>query len=251
METRLRQAIEQNLLSVYYQPIVDCQNEEICGAEALCRWNDKERGPISPLEFIPIAEESGLIMGLGKWMLEQACSDAQKWQEKNFKPITVSVNITQAQLLSKNFRELILEILKKTKLDPQLLKLEITESAFIQNLSDAVVIMKEIISLGVRFVVDDFGTGYSSLSYLRELPICALKIDKSFIDPITHNSQGAALTQSIIGIGKSLGLEIVAEGVESKEQLLFLRAYQCSYIQGYLFSKPLPQVDFENLLKTI
>jgi len=247
LEKKLREAIEENLLTLNYQPIVDCQSERIMVVEDLCRWYDKEKGPISPIEFIPVAEESGLIIDLGKWVMEQACKDAQEWQEKGLHPLSVSVNVTKELLLSRDFKKTISDILIKTGLKPHLLKLEITESAFIQDLNEAIKIMKDILNLGVSFVVDDFGTGYSSLSYLRELPVCTLKIDKSFIDPITHNTKSASLTHNIIIIGKSLGLEVVAEGVETKEQLMFLRAYQCSLIQGYWFSKPLPKNDLEKL----
>ncbi|MEI8295327.1 MAG: sensor domain-containing phosphodiesterase [Alphaproteobacteria bacterium] len=248
VKSRLRHALEHDHLDIAYQPIMNCQSGRICGVEALCRWNDHENGSISPIDFIPIAEESGLIVKLGEFMFRQACEHLQGWQKEGSPPIFVSVNIVREQLFRESFRLFVKQTLQQMQLDPSSFKLEITESSFIDNVDEAIKHMNEIIKMGVRFVVDDFGTGYSSLSYLRKLPVSTLKIDKSFISQLTQNNRDALLTHSIISLSKRLGLDVIAEGVETKEQLLFLQAYQCDQVQGYLFSKPLNEPDFRKFL---
>lgn len=223
---------------------------QIVGAEALIRWHQPEHGWIYPSAFIPVAEDSGLIVPLSQWVLRQACEQARAWQAAGLPPICISVNISAIDFRQRHFVAHLAAILEKTGLAPRLLELEITESVLMQNVEDTLVTLRAIKTLGVRLSIDDFGTGYSSLSYLRRFPIDVLKIDQSFIRGLSHNSQDAQLIGAIISLGKSLDLNIIAEGVETLEQLAFLKAHQCEEGQGFLFSKAVAADEFAQLLQT-
>ena len=247
-ESRLRRAIESDLLRCAYQPVVDCKTLQVLGAEALCRWFDREKGEISPIEFIPVAEETGLIIALGDWILNHACTQATLWHKQGFGKPFISVNITRAQLLEDRFVEKVKLALKKSKLPANCLRLEITESAFIDNISSVVEKITALKDLGVVFYLDDFGTGYSSLSYLRNIPVTGLKIDQSFVKSLIPGTVDERMLRCIISLGKNLNLKIVAEGIEKEGQLKILQENSCDYGQGYLFSKPLLAKDYETYL---
>jgi len=247
IERILRNAIENDELIINYQPQYDAQNNLIFGFEALIRLNSKELGFIPPLEFIPIAEEYGHITKIGQWVIKESCKQALRWIEKGYKFKRVSVNISSVDLQQPNFHEYIEEIINSIGVDPKILELEITESVLMQSLDSSVAILKQLMNMGISIALDDFGTGYSSLSYLRKIPINTLKIDKSFIDNITSNQKEESIINNIIEMAHSLGLIVVAEGVETKEQLLVLKERKCDYIQGFYFSKPLPADEIEKL----
>lgn len=247
LEHLLIKAIETKSLKVYYQPKIDISSGLICGVEALCRWSDPAYGTISPKDFIPIAEQSDLIIHLGEWVLKEACLKNKEWQSKGLRHIPISVNVSKKQLMKKDFPDDIKKILKATKLHAKYLDLEITESTLI-NIDDVVENLNIIFKSGISFSLDDFGTGFSSLSYLKNLPLQTLKIDISFIKDMVSNKHDAVMVRTIIAMAKALGLVCIAEGVENNNQLLFLQAYQCDQIQGYLFSQPLTADEFAVLL---
>lgn len=250
LESAIRLALQRNEFILHYQPKLDLNSGQIVGAEALIRWHQPEHGWIYPSAFIPVAEDSGLIVPLSQWVLRQACEQARAWQAAGLPPIRISVNISAIDFRQRHFVAHLAAILEKTGLAPRLLELEITESVLMQNVEDTLVTLREIKTLGVRLSIDDFGTGYSSLSYLRRFPIDVLKIDQSFIRGLSHNSQDAQLIGAIISLGKSLDLNIIAEGVETLEQLAFLKAHQCEEGQGFLFSKAVAADEFAQLLQT-
>lgn len=248
IEKYFKKAMTNNEFILYYQPQVDIHSKEIISFEALIRWQSPELGFISPLKFISIAEETGFIIPLGEWILRSACSYINGLNEKNSKAYKISINISVIQLIQDNFTDIICNVLEDTGLPPELLELEITESLIMdsQNLViEKLLILKE---KGIHIALDDFGTGYSSLSYLRTIPINTLKIDKSFIDSISSNQATYVVTDSIIALGHKIGLTIIAEGVETKEQLDYLERNLCDKIQGYLFYKPLPPCELEKIL---
>lgn len=249
IERILRTAIENDEFIINYQPQYDAQNNRIFGFESLLRLISKELGFISPLEFIPIAEEYGHITKIGQWVINESCKQAVKWIEKGYKIKSVSVNISSVDLQQPNFIEYIEEIINNTGIDPKILELEITETVLMESLDFSIIVLKQLMEMGIRIALDDFGTGYSSLSYLRKMPINTLKIDKSFIDNITSNQKEESIINSIIEMAHSLELKVVAEGVEIKEQLLVLKKRKCDYIQGYYFSKPLPACEIEKLFE--
>ena len=246
LESAIRQALQRNEFSLHYQPKLDLHSGKIVGAEALIRWHQPDHGWIYPSAFIPVAEDSGLIVPLSQWVIRQACTQARAWQAAGLPPICLSVNISAIDFRQRDFVANLVAILEHTGLAPQLLELEITESVLMQNVEDTHTTLRKIKALGVRLSIDDFGTGYSSLSYLRRFPIDVLKIDQSFIRGLSSNSQDAQLISAI----KSLDLNIVAEGVETIEQLQFLIAHQCEEGQGFLFSKAVAADDFARLLHT-
>ena len=248
IERILRTAIKNNELSINYQPQYDAQNNKIFGFEALLRLNSKELGFISPLEFIPIAEECGYITQLGQWVLNESCKQSVKWLHSGYKFKSISVNISSVDLQQPDFLKNIKDILKNTSINPNILELEITETVLMQSFDSSINILKKLMDMGIRIALDDFGTGYSSLSYLRKIPISTLKIDKSFIDNITSNKKEESIINNIIQMAHSMDLKIVAEGVETTEQLSILKERNCDYIQGYYFSKPLPASEVEKLL---
>ncbi|MRJ23604.1 EAL domain-containing protein [Pseudomonas haemolytica] len=250
LESAIRLALLRNEFIVHYQPKLDLNSGQIVGAEALIRWHQPDHGWIYPSAFIPVAEDSGLIVPLSQWVLRQACEQARAWQVAGLPPICISVNISAIDFRQRNFVANLVEILERTGLAPHLLELEITERVLMQNAEDTLTTLRRIKTLGVRLSIDDFGTGYSSLSYLRRFPIDVLKIDQSFIRGLSENSQDAQLISAIISLGKSLDLNIIAEGVETVEQLVFLKAHQCEEGQGFLFSKAVAAEDFAQLLQS-
>jgi EAL domain-containing protein (putative c-di-GMP-specific phosphodiesterase class I)/GGDEF domain-containing protein len=240
LERELCEAIERGQIVPYYQPKVDAVTERVVGVEALARWKHPERGLISPAEFIPIAEENGLIIEIGQAVLRQACRDAMQWQRLGIPPVRVAVNLSPAQFVQPDLVERVAEILDETGLPADLLELELTESMLMHDAEAAVQILCRFERMGISLAIDDFGTGYSSLSYLRRLPIDALKIDRSFVGDVNVNPDDAAIATSIILLGRSLKLRVIAEGVETRKQLEFLRVMQCDEIQGFLYSPPVP-----------
>ncbi|WP_226645289.1 GGDEF and EAL domain-containing protein [Mesobacillus subterraneus] len=247
LENGLRKALEQNQLTLHYQPQINLETGEIIGVEALVRWIHPENGLISPAEFIPLAEETGLIVPLGKWVLEKAAAQNKAWQEQGYRPIPMSVNISVRQLQEDHFIDSVKQVLADTQLAPKFLDFEITESVM-QNSEKTALILDQLKELGITLAIDDFGTGYSSLSLLKHFPIDKIKIDKSFVDDIIHHSNHGAMVKTIIDMGHNLQFEVIAEGVEEEEQVAFLLKNGCIVGQGYHFSKPLPVEQMEKLL---
>ncbi|RHW33979.1 EAL domain-containing protein [Lysinibacillus yapensis] len=243
LENDLRKALLRNELEVYYQPQLDLKTNKIIAMEALLRWHHPEKGFMSPAEFIPLAEETGLIVPIGKWVLEEACKQTQQWRNQGH-DLSVSVNISNHQLVSNTIVGKIKEITRQAKLDPQYLTLEITESMAITNLTDTLDKLKQLQDFGVTIALDDFGTGYSSLSYLSSLPIDFVKIDKSFVNELTNETK-KEIVRSVSNIAKSLGLKVVAEGVEDKQQYHIIHSLGIEVIQGYYISKPIPKEVLE------
>ncbi|VAW92165.1 diguanylate cyclase/phosphodiesterase (GGDEF & EAL domains) with PAS/PAC sensor(s) [hydrothermal vent metagenome] len=244
----LHKAVEQKEFTLYYQPIIDLQTGKISSAEALIRWIHPQRGFVPPDEFIPLAEHTGIIGPLGEWVMQTACENATTWTDIVSVPPRISVNLSVRQLKLGLSKERVKSIIKASKLPEDQLILEITESLVMHDTDEAIAWMKSIRDIGVSFSIDDFGTGYSSLSYLKKLPINVLKIDRSFINDMMNNVEDASLVNTIISIAKNLNLKIVAEGVEDEQQLNHLNALQCDYIQGYYYSKPLPENEFLEFL---
>src|SRR5581483_7282862 len=239
-ETGLRRAIERHHLQVYYQPIVAIDTAALAGFEALARWRDPERGLISPAEFIPIAEDTGLIVPVGRAVLRESCRQMRAWQAQfpGGAPLSISVNLSGQQLAQAGIVKQIGEVLWETGLDGHSLRLEITESVFMDDLEAAIAVLKQLKALDIRVSVDDFGTGYSSLSYLHRLPIDVLKIDRSFVSGLGVDAGRSAIVHTIVSLAHHLGVDVIAEGVETPEQLAYLRELRCQYGQGYLFSRP-------------
>ncbi len=249
LENSLRKAIEKEELLVYYQPQVDLNTFQIIGMEVLLRWQHPQNGLISPDQFIPLAEETGLIVPIGEWVLRTSCMHNKNWFSKySGKPRLLSVNISACQFQQHKLMKTILGVLKDTGFDPNFLELEITESILMQKDTVPMAILRELKGMGIKFSIDDFGTGYSSLSYLKRFPIDTIKIDRSFIRDCISNPDDAAIVRAIVSMAASLKLRVVAEGVETREQLEFLRTLKCDGMQGYLFSKPLPPAEFAALL---
>jgi diguanylate cyclase (GGDEF)-like protein len=247
LENQLHRALEQEEFEVFYQPKVDITTKRIVGMEALVRWNHPKLGLVSPAEFIPLAEETGFIVQIGEWVLRRACSQAKLWQDKGF-ALQISVNLSTRQF-QQNLAEIVMSIIHETGVDPCYLELEITESSIMKNAEHSVKLLNELKKSGIRIAIDDFGTGYSSLGCLKKLPIDTLKIDKSFISDITTNPDDAALVMAIITLSHNLRLKVIAEGVETEEQLRFLHLVRCDQMQGYLFSKPVTSELFEQMLR--
>nr|WP_246316790.1 EAL domain-containing protein [Anoxybacillus ayderensis] len=245
IETALHEAIEKKQFTLFYQPQFDVQTKELIGMEALIRWIHPEHGIISPAIFIPIAEETGQIISIGEWVIEEACRKMKKWSEQTGRSLRMSVNISPKQFLKENFVEHIRSVLQQTQLPPHQLDLEITEGVAVFNEQYTIDKLKQLKQLGVHISIDDFGTGYSSLSYLRKFPIDRLKIAKPFIDGITEEKEDVAVVKAIIVLAKNLKLRVIAEGVETLQQLDLLRSLQCDEIQGYVLGKPLPADVFE------
>lgn len=248
IEKHLHTALENNEFELHYQPQYDLKENKVTGLEALLRWNNKELGSVPPLKFIKIAEETHLIIPLGAWVLKTACAFIKKIQPRVQGEITVAVNISMLQLLQNDFVDLVSDILEEYELNPQYLELEITESILMESYEEIEGKLKLLCSKGVKIALDDFGKGYSSLSYIGQLPITTLKIDKSFIDRISAESGHKSLTDQIVKMGGSIGLNVVAEGVETEEQLNLLIRSGCRKIQGNLFSKPLPEAEIVGVI---
>ncbi len=248
MTSDLRTALEKSQFELYYQPQVDAVSGRIIGMESLIRWFHPENGLVSPMEFIPVAEEMGLIVPIGEWVLHQACHRASEWNAAGHKDLKVSVNVSANQFKDPGFKASIVSALLSSSLSPCNLVLEITESMLMSDIDELADLLHEIKSLGVSFSLDDFGTGYSSLSYLKKFPIGELKIDRSFLLEVPANNDDNSIVRAIIAMAHSLGQVVVAEGVEEIEQLEFLRQHDCDVIQGYYYSKPLSQPDFSEYL---
>jgi EAL domain-containing protein (putative c-di-GMP-specific phosphodiesterase class I) len=250
MEESLRRALERQEFGLHYQPKINLRTREITGAEALLRWTHPTRGLVPPAQFIPIAEDCGLILPIGNWVLREACKQARTWMDTGLSLTNIAVNISAMEFRAENFLESVLAILADTGLDPGSLELELTESVLMKHVGATESVLQTLRARGVHLTVDDFGTGYSSLSYLRKFPIDTLKIDQSFIRQITTVPDGATIVAAVISMARSLKLRVVAEGVETQEELAFLQAHQCDEAQGYYFSRPLLPQQFAKLLET-
>jgi len=251
IEKGLRNALKNNELEIYYQPQIDIINNRVKGFEALLRWNSRELGSLSPVEFIPVAEQCGLIIPIGDWIMKTVYLQNNIWKSKGYEYDTIAINLSAIQLESDKFGDTLKRILEETKTNTKFVELEITESILMKDLGKSIKLLTEIRDLGINIALDDFGTGYSSLSYLKQLPINTLKIDKSFIDNISTNSREKAIVDGIIQLAQKIGLDVIAEGVETKEQIQLLKQMGCNQIQGYYFSKPLPADEIEEkFLKT-
>jgi diguanylate cyclase (GGDEF)-like protein len=248
LENSLRRALERDEFILHYQPQADIATRKITGVEALVRWQHPELGVVSPAEFIPLAEETGLMVPLGEWVLRTACAQHRRWQQAGFPQLSMSVNLSLRQFRQSNLPGMVEQVIAETGVDPTCLELELTESAVMMNTENAVTTLRKLRALGIRIAIDDFGTGYSSLNYLKNLPIDTLKIDRSFMRDAATNPVDAAIVQAIITLAHSLNLKVKAEGIETQEQLDFLRQLRCDEIQGYLLSRPLPAEAFEQLL---
>lgn len=251
LEQALRQAINNHEFELYYQPISNCQQQKVVAAEALIRWNHPEKGLISPTEFIPLAEDTGLIQPIGLWVLRQSCEQIIKWQQQGITDLCISVNVSTNQRLLGFDAEVAADIINSTGVDPSKIIFEITENMFLENSTEAITWLQEFKALGSKLAIDDFGTGYSSLSYLKQFPIDKLKIDRAFIRDLPDNKEDATLVNAIIAMSKSLGLELIAEGVETVEQLQYLHRLECQNIQGFLFSRPVPAEQLPDVIKQI
>jgi EAL domain-containing protein (putative c-di-GMP-specific phosphodiesterase class I) len=251
VRAELSGALDAEQLELHYQPIVDICSQQIVGFEALLRWRHPERGLISPLDFIPLAEETGLIVPIGRWVLQEATRQAAEWQNRSpLGRLRMSVNVSVRQFQHPDLVGDVADALQRSGLNPSLLTLEITESLFAQDIEETTRKIELLKSMGARLALDDFGTGYSSLSYLRRFPIDTLKIDKSFIDGVTTSPEGRAVVAAITQLGETLHLEVVAEGLESVDQVQALRELGCPLGQGYHFAKPLAAGDAVKLLLT-
>ena len=249
VEHSLHEALEQQQFVVHYQPQVNIAAGKITQMEALVRWQHPQQGFMSPETFIPLAEENGLIIPIGEWVLKTACAQNKAWQNAGLPPISVAVNLSARQFQQPNLVDMVARVLSETNLEPKLLELEITESVAMKNVEYTRAILWELHQMGVRIALDDFGTGYSSLSYLKKLPLHKLKIDKSFVFDLTNDPNDAGIIASIVALGKILNLKVIAEGVETVEHKELLRSLRCKYMQGYFFSRPLSAEDAAHLLQ--
>ncbi|WP_148665342.1 EAL domain-containing protein [Sulfurifustis variabilis] len=249
LETSLRRALEREEFVLHYQPQVELATGRIVGVEALVRWKHPDFGMLSPAQFIPVAEETGAIVALGEWVARAAMKQVREWRDAGMGPLRVAVNVSGRQFSEPGFIDTVKRLLAETGLDPSALELEITESAIMKNAEVTIERLRALHAMGVRFAIDDFGTGYSSLAYLRRFPIHALKIDKTFTRDLTEDSSDAEIVKTIIGMARGLNLVVVAEGVETREQLVFLRAHACHAVQGYLYSRPVPPERMAELLR--
>ncbi len=249
MEGALRNALEKGEFCLYYQPQIDLAAGEIVCCEALIRWHHPQRGVVAPGDFIPLAEETGLIVPLGAWVLQEACRQARQWQEQGACGVRVAVNISGRQFGDPGFADKVGNTLQETDLRPDLLELEITESVAMERVETTIQTWMDLNALGVSLSVDDFGTGYSSLSYLKQFPIHSLKIDRSFVRDITHNPNDAVISSSVIALAHSMGLKVVGEGIETREQLKLLEEKKCDMGQGFLFSRPVPFNEILQIFK--
>lgn len=248
LENSLRGALEREEFVVHYQPQVDVKTGRIVGAEALVRWQHQERGLVYPSEFISLAEGTGLILSIGEWVLRTACAQNKAWKDAGLPSVSVSVNISAHQFRQRNMVETLGQVLRETGLEHHLLELEIAEGTIMKDVETAFDRLGRLKELGVRIAIDNLGTGYSSLSYLGKLPVDSLKIDQSFIGEVTTDPNDGAIVTAIIAMAKGMNLKVVAEGVETKEQLAFLRQRQCDEAQGYLFGKSVTAEEFEKML---
>jgi len=244
----LRRAVVKGEFFLHYQPQLTTDGERIAGVEALLRWNSPEHGLVSPARFIPLAERSRLIVQIGQWVFQEACRFAKRLADMDMKDVRVAVNISPRQIKDEHFVSMVRDTIESNGVHPKQIEIEVTENVFIDSLEDSIYKLKQLQEYGISLTLDDFGTGFSSLTYLRSLPVNSLKIDKSFIDKIAFDEMQLQLVNSIINLGHTLGIDIVAEGVETKEQLVKLVDCRCDYIQGFLFSKPVSEEDAVKLL---
>jgi diguanylate cyclase (GGDEF)-like protein len=249
LENGLRYALEREELTLHYQPNIDLETGNIVAVEALVRWQHPDLGLVSPADFIPVAEEGGLMVPIGQWVLGQACHQAQAWQDIGLAPIRIAVNTSAAELRAKDFCKGIGAILDETGLNPRFLELELTETFLMQDSTATWAVLQDLKQLGLNLALDDFGTGYSSLNHLKRFPIDTLKIDRSFIRAITSNPDDASIVCAVIGLGRNLHMRVVAEGIETQEQLAFLQDRECPLGQGHYFSQPLPGRECTQLLR--
>jgi EAL domain-containing protein (putative c-di-GMP-specific phosphodiesterase class I) len=248
LENNLRGAVERDEFVVYYQPQINTETSQLVGMEALVRWQHPELGLISPMEFIPLAEETGLIVPIGEWVLRTACAQNKAWQEAGFAPLQVSVNFSPRQFQQPDLVEQVRRAVGDAGLEPRYLGIELTESSVMKDAELTIKTLRQLKETGVQVSIDDFGTGYSSLSYLKRFPVDILKIDISFVRNSTTDPKDAAIVRAIITLAHSLNLKVIAEGVETKEQLRFLSSLRCDEVQGYLFGTPLPAEAFRQIL---
>jgi EAL domain-containing protein (putative c-di-GMP-specific phosphodiesterase class I) len=251
MESLLRRALERKQFLLRYQPRVDLNSGQIVGAEALLRWRIPHRGTVAPRRFIALAEETGLIVPIGKWVLYTACAQNRAWQAQGHPPIVVSVNVSPRQFRQENLVQTVAEVLRETGLEARYLELELTESMVMHDAPQLVAMFDELKSLGVHIAVDDFGTGYSSLSYLQRFPVDRLKVDRSFVEHMAEDADDSTIVRAIIALGHNLGLKVVAEGVETLEQLRSLCANECDEAQGFLISRPVSARHFARMLREV
>ena len=248
MESNLRKALDNNEFELHYQPKINSETHKLVGMECLLRWNHPEIGSVPPAAFITAAEELGLIVPIGEWVLQEACQATSEWVESGYENLKLSVNVSPKQFNEINLRKSIASAIRSSGLDPRNLVLEITESMLMGDVEHYITLLQHIVDLGVEFSLDDFGTGYSSLSYLKKFPIHELKIDRSFLTNVPEINEDNSIVKAIISMAHSLGLNLIAEGVESAEQLDFLRQHNCNVIQGFYYSKPLSKADFTEFL---
>jgi PAS domain S-box-containing protein/diguanylate cyclase (GGDEF)-like protein len=249
MASQLRQAIQKNELILHYQPQISLTSGAIVGVEALIRWQHPDRGMVSPLQFIPLAEETGLIVSIGEWVLRTACMQAASWRDMGMSPLVMAVNLSAKQFAQKNLQSVVREALQESGLEPHLLELELTESASMESPERSIEVMQKLKGMGLRLSIDDFGTGYSNLNYLKRFPVDQLKIDRSFILDVTTDADDLAIAKAVIALGRSLHLEVLAEGVEDRGQYEIMKANGCDKLQGYYFSKPLSVADCTRLFQ--
>jgi EAL domain-containing protein (putative c-di-GMP-specific phosphodiesterase class I) len=245
----LRRALEHSEFRLHYQPIVSLETGGITGCEALLRWMHPERGLVAPADFIPLAEETGLIVPIGEWALRTACAELRKWDALGLPPINLAVNLSARQLQQDTLASVVSGALESTGFDARRLKLELTESILMEYAERTIATLKDLRTLGVQLSIDDFGTGYSSLAYLKRLPCTALKIDRSFVRDVNNDPDDAAIASAIISMAHDLRLKVIAEGIETEDQRTFLKAKGCDEGQGYLFSRPIPPEGFLNFFR--
>jgi EAL domain-containing protein (putative c-di-GMP-specific phosphodiesterase class I) len=248
LENGLHHALERREFELYYQPKMNLATGAVIGVEALIRWRHPERGLVSPAQFIPIAEECGFIVPIGRWALREACRQGRAWQDAGLAPVRIAVNISAVELRARDFVAGVRTILTETGLDPRCLELELTETFLMQDSKSTVAVLQALKAMGLHLALDDFGTGYSSLSYLKRFPIDTLKIDQSFVRDVTTDADDASIVSAVISMGKSLHMQVVAEGVETRAQLEFLQELSCPEGQGYYFSPPVVAAKFAQLM---
>jgi len=248
IENNMRRALKQGEFVLNYQPQINLASGAITGAEALIRWRDPDLGAIPPGQFVPVAEECGLIVTIGHWVLREACQQVKVWLDSGLRVPSIAINISAVEFRHKNFLEGLAQILDETGLTPDYLELELTESLLMHDVESSATVLESLKDMGIKLAIDDFGTGYSSLSYLKRFPITTLKIDQSFVRDITTDINDATIVSAVVGMGRNLNHRVIAEGVETREQFEFLSMRQCPEGQGFLFSHPLPAEDFARLL---
>jgi len=248
LETNLRRALERQEFRLYYQPQIDMQSGSVNGVEALIRWQHPDLGLVSPLEFIPLLEETGLILPVGEWVIRTACRQTREWLDAGFPPLTMAVNLSARQFRQANLVEMIEQILHEFNIPPALLELELTESVVMDNIEETVETLQKLKRLGLKIAIDDFGTGVSSLGYLKHFPVDTLKISHDFVLNLPTDSVDASIASAVISLARNMQLSSVAEGVENQGQMDFLRSQDCERIQGFLFSRPIPPDQMTTLL---